>query len=206
MVMSSYPLICSPPLQHYPSNKTAIDSSSKTRTTYLNPSQQVIKCLVLCYQISITIPLHHDDDDHDDSSPPPPPPPLPNKITLPSLKPTTEMSSSWLSGGVAIRMVMIMVFLVVVIEGEKETRPITDDVKEVMVTGPLDVTITQGNTSSLVVEASPTILPHVTTSVHGAELDIGLEGNINNYNGKLAANVVLPTLQKVGYEDGIWEK
>lgn len=75
-----------------------------------------------------------------------------------------------------------------------ETRPITDEVSDIELSGPIDMTLRQGAIASMSVRGEQRLLGNVDTSQDGSKLSIGTKGMLLHHRQPLQVVLVLPSI------------
>jgi hypothetical protein len=78
-----------------------------------------------------------------------------------------------------------------------ETRGITQEVTEIDLSGPIDMTLRQGAIPSLTVRGEQRLLGNIDTSQDGAKLSIGTKGMLLHHRQPLQVVLVLPAITKL---------
>ena len=78
-----------------------------------------------------------------------------------------------------------------------ETRPLTRDVTNVELSGPISMNVRRGDTPSLTVRAEKRLLPNIATTQEGSSLQIGVTGMLLYHRQKIEVDLVLPALENI---------
>jgi hypothetical protein len=78
-----------------------------------------------------------------------------------------------------------------------ETRKISGDAREIVLDGPIDLTLRQGAVASLTVRGEQRLLGNVSTTQEGDTLQIGTTGMLLHHRQPLQVTLVLPVLENL---------
>lgn len=78
-----------------------------------------------------------------------------------------------------------------------ETRAISKAVTNIVLTGPIDLTLRQGSPASMQVRGEQRLLPNIDTTQDGDTLRIGTKGMLLHHHRPLQVMLVLPTLTRL---------
>jgi len=78
-----------------------------------------------------------------------------------------------------------------------ETRAISDQVTDIDLSGPIDMTLRQGATASLTVRGEQRLLGNIDTAQDGSKLTIGTKGMLLHHRQPLQVVLVLPSINSL---------
>ena len=78
-----------------------------------------------------------------------------------------------------------------------EVRPVTDDVREIDLSGPIDLTLRQGAIASMKVSGEQRLLGNIETTQDGDTLRIGPKGMLLHHKQPLQVVLTLPSLSRL---------
>lgn len=78
-----------------------------------------------------------------------------------------------------------------------EQRPITRDVTNVELAGPISLTVRRGDTPSLTVSGEQRLLSNIATVQDGSSIQIGVSGMLLYHRNKIEVELVLPALEQI---------
>ena len=78
-----------------------------------------------------------------------------------------------------------------------EQRPVTRDVTNIELTGPISMTVRRGDTPSLTVRGEQRLLSNIATVQEGSTMEIGVAGMLLYHRNKIEVELVLPALENL---------
>lgn len=78
-----------------------------------------------------------------------------------------------------------------------EARTITDEVTEIDLSGPINMTLRQGATPSMTVKGEQRLLANIDTTQEGSKLSIGTKGMLLHHRQPLQVVLVLPSISSI---------
>lgn len=78
-----------------------------------------------------------------------------------------------------------------------EQRPLTRDVTNVELSGPISMNVRRGDTPSLTVRAEKRLLQNIATTQEGSSLQIGVSGMLLYHRNKIQVELALPALEQL---------
>ncbi|HEY1044668.1 MAG TPA: DUF2807 domain-containing protein [Telluria sp.] len=78
-----------------------------------------------------------------------------------------------------------------------EQRPITRDVTNIELTGPISMTVRRGDTPALTVRAEQRLLSNIATDQEGSSMRIGVSGMLLYHRSRIEVELVVPALEQL---------